>query len=466
MAVRVLILGAAGRDFHNFNVCYRDRLDREVVAFTAAQIPNIAERRYPPELAGSRYPDGIPIYPEEDLPDLVRRLGIDEVVFAYSDVSHTHVMHLASVALAAGADFILLGPRSTMLAARRPVISVGAVRTGAGKSPAGRRLAEIIRAAGYRPAVVRHPMPYGDLASQAVQRFATYEDLDRQHCTIEEREEYEPHLAHGTVVFAGVDYERILQAAEAEGDVILWEGGNNDFPFFRPDLHLVLVDPHRPGHESTYHPGEANLRMADVAIISKVNTATPAQVEAVRASVVRLNPTAAVIEADLLIAVDDEALVRGRRVLVIEDGPTLTHGEMPYGAGVLAAQRLGATLVDPRPFAAPSLAAAYARYPHLGAVLPAMGYGEAQIADLEATVRATPCEVVVCATPVDLRRLLRTDRPFVRVTYALQERPQGALDEFVLTAIRRRMGRAGPVPRPAPAASPPGSTHGSAGGSR
>lgn len=457
MPVRVLILGAAGRDFHNFNVCYRDRPEREVVAFTATQIPNIADRRYPSDLAGPRYPEGIPIYPEEHLADLIRRLGTDEVVFAYSDVSHEHVMHLASIALAAGADFILLGPRSTMLPSRRPVISVGAVRTGAGKSPAARRIAEIIRAAGFRPAVVRHPMPYGDLAAQAVQRFASYEDLDRHNCTIEEREEYEPHLARGTVVFAGVDYARILRAAEADADVILWEGGNNDLPFFRPDLHLVLVDPHRPGHEDAYHPGEANLRMADVVIISKVNTAAPEQVEAVRASVARLNPTAAVIEADLLISVDDEQQARGRRALVIEDGPTLTHGGMPYGAGVLAAERLGATLVDPRPFAAPSIAAVYGRYPHLGAVLPAMGYGDAQLADLAVTIEATPCDVVVCATPVDLRRLITISRPIVRVTYALLERPEGAMDELVLATIRRRVGPASPAPR--------GSARGSPGGS-
>src|SRR3990170_3679142 len=309
MARRVLILGAAGRDFHNFNVCYRGRPDREVVAFTAAQIPNIADRRYPPELAGPRYPHGIPIHAEEDLAGLIRRLGIDEVVFAYSDVSHEHVMHVAWIALAGGADFILLGPRSTMLPSQRPVISVGAVRTGAGKSPAARRIAEIVRTAGFRPAVVRHPMPYGDLAAQAVQRFASYEDLDWYECTIEEREEYEPHLAHGTLVFAGVDYERVLRAAEADADVILWEGGNNDFPFLRPDLHLVLVDPHRPGHEHAYHPGEANLRMADIVIISKVNTAKPEHVKAVRASVMRLNPDAVVVEADLMISVDDEELV-------------------------------------------------------------------------------------------------------------------------------------------------------------
>jgi predicted GTPase len=439
MTARVLILGAAGRDFHNFNVCYRDRDDREVVAFTATQIPNIADRRYPPGLAGSRYPEGIPIYPEDRLPALIHDLRVDEVVFAYSDVSHEHVMHLASISLAAGADFILLGPSRTMLRARRPVVSVGAVRTGAGKSPTTRRIAEIIRGAGWRPVVVRHPMPYGDLAAQACQRFATYEDLDRYDCTIEEREEYEPHLAMGTVVYAGVDYERILRAAEPEADVILWDGGNNDWPFYASDLHIVVVDPHRAGHEQAYHPGETNLRLADVAVVSKVNTAPPGAVDAVLDAVRRLNPGALVVQADLEITVDDPSLVRGRQALVIEDGPTLTHGGMPYGAGVLAAQRLGATLVDPRPWATASIAGVFRQYPHLGSLLPAMGYGNAQLDDLAATIAATPCDVVVCATPVDLRRVIRITQPFVRVTYALRERPTDALVEPVRQAIRRRL---------------------------
>lgn len=446
MSTRVLILGAAGRDFHNFNVCYRDNPHREVVAFTATQIPNIADRRYPPELAGPRYPHGIPIYPESELERLIRELNVHEVVFAYSDVSHEHVMNLASASLAAGADFVLLGPRRTMLASARPVVSIGAVRTGAGKSPAARRVAEIIRSAGWCLVVVRHPMPYGDLAAQACQRFATLDDLDRYQCTIEEREEYEPHLTRGTIVYAGVDYERILRAAEAEADVILWEGGNNDLPFYAPDLHLVVVDPHRPGHERSYHPGEANLRMADVAIIGKVNTARPESVEAVRDSIRRLNPGAQVLDADLVITVDDETLVAGRRALVIEDGPTLTHGEMSYGAGVLAARRLGATLVDPRPWAAPSIQAVYRDYPQLGALLPAMGYGDEQVRELEQTIAATPCDAVICATPVDLRRLISIAKPVVRVTYEFRERPEGALAAPVLESVRRRMGSTAVLP--------------------
>jgi len=371
-ARRVLILGAAGRDFHNFNVCYRDDPRYAVVAFTAAQIPNIAGRRYPPQLAGPRYPHGIPIYKEEELPELIRRLDVQEVVFAYSDVPHEHVMHLGSVALAGGADFVLLGPRHTMLEARKPVIAVCAVRTGAGKSPAARRVAAIIWEAGRRPVVVRHPMAYGNLADQACQRFASWEDLDRYRCTIEEREEYEPHLARGTVVYAGVDSHRVLAAAEDEADAIVWDGGNNDFPFFRPDLHIVIVDPHRAGDERRYHPGETNLLMADLLIVSKVNTAAPEAVRAVRASAEGANPSAVIVEADLAISVDHEELIAGRRVLVVEDGPTLTHGGMAYGAGMLAAQQRGATLVDPRPRAPASLAAVYRRHPQLGPVLPAM----------------------------------------------------------------------------------------------
>jgi predicted GTPase len=439
MTARVLILGAAGRDFHNFNMYDRDRDDRQVVAFTATQIPHIADRRYPPELAGARYPQGIPIHPEDRLSDLIHELRVDEVVFSYSDVSHEHVMHVASIVLAAGADFVLLGPNRTMLQSSRPVVSVGAVRTGAGKSPTTRRIVDIIRGIGWRMVVVRHPMPYGDLVAQACQRFASLDDLDRYQCTIEEREEYEPLLARGTVVFAGVDYARILAAAELEADVILWDGGNNDLPFFRPDLHIVMVDPHRPGHESSYHPGEANLRMADVVVISKVNTAAPEAVQAVESSVRRMNPDAAIVEAELAIVVDDEQLISGHRVLAIEDGPTLTHGEMPYGAGVLAAQRLHAVLVDPRPWAAPSIAEVYRRFPHLGPVLPAMGYGNAQIADLAATIEATPCDAVICATPVDLRRLISIRRPVARVTYELRERPADALAGYVLPALQRRL---------------------------
>jgi predicted GTPase len=435
MRTRVVILGAAGRDFHNFNVCYRDRPEYEVVAFTATQIPNIAGRRYPPELAGALYPQGIPIFPEEELATLLRRQRIDAVVFAYSDVSHEHVMHLASTALAAGADFILLGPRRTALPAARPVVSIGAVRTGAGKSPTTRRVVRILRAAGWRTVVLRHPMPYGDLSAQACQRFASWEDLERYRCTLEEREEYELHLAQGTTVYAGVDYQRILRAAEQEADVIVWEGGNNDLPFVRPDIHIVVVDPHRPGHEQRYHPGEANLRMADVVLISKVNTASPAALQAVRTSISALNPAAFVVEGELIIEVDDAELLRGRRALVIEDGPTLTHGEMGYGAGTLAAREHGATIVDPRPWAVRSIAEVYARYAHLGPVLPAMGYGKEQLADLTSTIDAVPCDVVVCATPVDLRRVLPIARPVVRVLYRLEERPAEALADLLLPRL-------------------------------
>ncbi len=433
---RVLILGAAGRDFHNFNVCYRDDPDATVVAFTATQIPNIAGRRYPPDLAGPRYPDGIPIVSETGLAELIRRLRVDQVVFAYSDVSYQHVMHVASVALACGADFVLLGPRRTMLAARKPVVSVCAVRTGAGKSPVTRRVAEILRSAGLRPGVVRHPMPYGDLARQACQRFTSVDDLDRQACTIEEREEYEPHLVRGVPVFAGVDYGRVVAAAEGEADVVLWDGGNNDLPFVRPDLHIVVADALRPGHETAYYPGEANVLLADVVIISKVNTAPPDAVREIRATVGALNPRAKILEADLIILVDGEDRIRGRRALVVEDGPTLTHGGMASGAGALAVQRLGGSLVDPRPWARGSIADAYRDYPHLGPVLPAIGYGDRQLRELEATVAAVPCEVVVCATPIDLRRVITVAQPLARVTYEARDHPEGALAAAVLAAVR------------------------------
>lgn len=442
----MVILGAAGRDFHNFNVCFRDRPEYEVVAFTATQIPNIAGRRYPPELAGPLYPEGIPIVPEEELAALLHRQTVDTVIFAYSDVSHQHVMHLASTALAAGADFTLLGPRRTALPAARPVISVGAVRTGAGKSPTTRRVVQILRSAGWRTVILRHPMPYGDLSTQVCQRFASWEDLDRHRCTLEEREEYELHLAQGTVVYAGVDYQRILPAAEQEADVIVWEGGNNDLPFVRPDIHIVVVDPHRPGHERIYHPGEANLRMADVVLISKVNTASPAALQAVRDSIAALNPTAAVVEGSLVIEVDNGEQLRGKRVLVIEDGPTLTHGEMGYGAGTLAARERGAVIVDPRPWAVGSIAEVYARYAQLGPVLPAMGYGQEQLADLAATIAAVPCDVVVCATPVDLRRVLAIARPVVRVLYRLEERPPGTLAELLLPRLAPLRSHSSPVP--------------------
>ncbi|MFQ6074417.1 MAG: cyclic 2,3-diphosphoglycerate synthase, partial [Candidatus Bathyarchaeia archaeon] len=387
-------MGAAGRDFHNFNVYYRNNPKYEVVAFTATQIPGIEKRAYPPELAGPDYPNGIPIYPERDLPELIKEHGVNEVVFAYSDVSHEYVMHRASIALANGADFRLLGPFATMLKAEVPVVSVCAVRTGSGKSQTSRRVTEILRKKGFKVVVVRHPMPYGDLTKQVCQRFASREDLDKQECTIEEREEYEPHINNGIIVYAGVDYERILREAEKEADIIVWDGGNNDMPFYKPDLHIVVADPHRPGHEIVYHPGETNLRMADVVVINKVDTANPANVQTVRKNVKRLNPKAIIIEAASPITVDKPELIKGRKVLVVEDGPTLTHGNMPYGAGTIAAKRLGATeIVDPRPYAVGSIVKTFEEYPHLGAVLPAIGYGKEQIKELEETINQTPCDV-------------------------------------------------------------------------
>ncbi len=433
MPKRVIIMGAAGRDFHNFNVYFRDNPDYQVVAFTATQIPNIEGRRYPPELAGRLYPEGIPIYPEEELTELVRRYQVDQVVFAYSDVSHEYVMHKASQALVAGADFRLMGIGSTMLTSRKPVVAVCAVRTGSGKSQTTRHVCDVLRRMGHQVVVVRHPMPYGDLTAQIVQRFATYEDLDRYRCTIEEREEYEPHIERGVVVYAGVDYERILRQAEEEADVIVWDGGNNDLPFFCPDLHIVVADPHRPGHELRYHPGEANLRAADVVVINKVDTADPANVALVQRSVQEVNPQAIVVEAASPIFVEDPGAIQGRRVLVIEDGPTLTHGEMAYGAGVTAARRFGAAeLVDPRPYAVRSIAETFRKYPHIGPLLPAMGYGDEQIRDLEDTINATPCDLVLAATPVDIRRLLKVRYPVERVRYELQVLSQPTLEEILL----------------------------------
>ena len=418
---RVIIMGAAGRDFHNFNVVFRNDSRYEVVAFTATQIPNIEGRQYPPELAGPLYPDGIPIVPEDDLERLIQEQAVDTVVFAYSDVSHEYVMHRASRALAAGADFLLLGPERTMLKAAKPVIAVCAARTGSGKSQTTRYVSDLLRQMGYRVAVIRHPMPYGNLNEQVAQRFATYEDLDRYHCTIEEREEYEPHLDRGNVVFAGVDYGRILEMAQEEADVILWDGGNNDLPFYRPDLHIVVVDPLRAGHEMRYHPGEANVHMADVIVINKVDSASADAVRQVRENVRRLNPNATVVEAASPIFVEDPQAIRGKRVLVIEDGPTLTHGEMPYGAGVVAAQKFGAReLVDPRPYAVGSIQATFQKYPHIGPLLPAMGYGKKQIAELEATINATPCDLVLVATPIDIRRVAAIQHPTDRVRYELQ----------------------------------------------
>jgi predicted GTPase len=421
MTRRVLIMGAAGRDFHDFNVVYRDDPDIRVVAFTATQIPFIDERRYPTQLAGPRYPDGIPIYPEDRLEELILDLAVDDVVFAYSDVSHEHVMHCASRALANGATFVLHGPRRTMLDAEVPVVAVCAVRTGCGKSPTTRYVAELLKREGLRVVVVRHPMPYGDLVAQRVQRFADMEDLDRAHVTIEEREEYEAHVRAGTTVYAGVDYGAILARAQAECDVLLWDGGNNDLPFYRPDVHITVADPLRAGHERTFHPGEANVRMADAVLINKMDAATPEQVEAVEDSVHELNPEATILHANSRLTLDAPASVQGHRVLVVEDGPTLTHGGMKYGAGVVAARRAGASeIVDPRPYVTGTLAAIFERY-DVGPVLPAEGYSDAQLAELERALAETPCDAIVIGTPIDLRRLIRLTKPAVRVGYELEE---------------------------------------------
>ena len=432
----VLILGAAGRDFHNFNVFFRQNLDYQVVAFTATQIPDIAGRRYPAVLAGRLYPDGIPIFEEKDLESLIEDFSVDVVVFSYSDISHQNLMHLASRAGAAGADFWLLGPEHSQIASRVPVISVCAVRTGCGKSPVSRLVAAELRKHGRKPVVIRHPMPYGDLAVQAVQRFATLEDLDLQQCTIEEREEYEPHICQGTVVYTGVDYEKILHQAEKEADVILWDGGNNDTPFYKSDLEIVVVDPHRPGHELSYYPGEVNLRRADVLVINKVDTAQQHDIETVRQNIRLNNPRASVCEMACRVAVKDPELVRGKLVLVVEDGPTLTHGEMPYGAGVVAARQCGASeLVDPRPYAVGSIRGTYERYQHLTSLLPAMGYSDMQRHELEETIRRTPCDLVIVATPIDLARTIKVERPNLRVTYAVEELTKPSLADYLANFV-------------------------------
>ena len=418
---RVIIMGAAGRDFHNFNCCFRDNPLFRLVAFTAAQIPSISDRRYPPSLAGPLYPKGIPIYPEERLPDLIRRHRVQQVVFAYSDISHDQLMHTASLVLACGADFRLIGPDATMLASRRPVVSVCAVRTGCGKSQVVRYFCDILQEQRIRPVVVRHPMPYGDLAAQTVERFAEPADLDRFHCTIEEREEYEHLLEHGAIVYAGVDYRRILRRAEAEARIIIWDGGNNDLPFFRPDLEIVVADPLRPGHETSWYPGEVNLRRAQIVVVNKVNTAGLAAVEMVEAAAKRVNPAARVVRTASLVTMPDGERIRGKRVLVIEDGPSVTHGSLPSGAGLAAARQHGAEVVDPRPWARGSLAGVYAAFPHLGPVLPAMGYSPAQVEDLAATIAAVPTDFVLAATPIDLNRLLASPQPIIRVSYAVRE---------------------------------------------
>ncbi len=434
MATRILIMGAAGRDFHNFNLVFRDNPAWQVVAFTATQIPNIEGRTYPATLAGPLYPDGIPIFPEDELVHLIRKFSVDEVIFAYSDVSHETVMHRASVALAAGADFRLLGPKATMLKSKRPVVAICAVRTGSGKSQTTRAVARALGAMGKRFVVVRHPMPYGDLTRQAVQRFATMDDLTKEDVTIEEREEYEPHIARGSIVYAGADYEKILRRAEKEADIILWDGGNNDMPFFQPDLLFVVADPHRPGHELTFYPGETNLRMADVVVINKVDSATKENIARVRENIRVANPKAVIVEAASPISVEevDAEAIRGKRVLAVEDGPTLTHGGMSFGAGILAARKFGASeIIDPRPYAVGSIREAFQRYPKTGAVLPALGYGAKQIAELEATINAAPVDLVLIATPIDLRRIVKIKHPTVRVRYDLKEIGQPTLADIL-----------------------------------
>ncbi|TML17762.1 MAG: GTPase [Actinobacteria bacterium] len=431
---RVLIAGAAGRDFHNFNLVYRDRPEYEVVAFTATQIPNIDGRRYPAELAGTLYPEGIPILPETALEELVREHEIDSVVFAYSDVTHEHVMHIGSRALAAGASYHLISPHHTMLATPKPSVAICAVRTGSGKSQTTRHVAALFRKAGKRVAVLRHPMPYGDLTKQAVQRFEQYEDLDAADATIEEREEYEPHLAEGNLVFAGIDYERILRAAEREADVILWDGGNNDTPFVRPDLHIVVVDPHRPGHELRYHPGETNLRMADVCVVNKIDSATQEGIDAVLNSIHENTRDATVVLAASPFHVEGDAEeIRGKRVLAVEDGPTLTHGEMTYGAAVLAAKQYGAAeLVDPRNCAVGSIAQTFEDYLNVGRLLRALGYGRQQMEDLRETIHRCEVDLVLIGTPIDLRRLIELDKPALRVTYKLQEMGEPTLEQVLV----------------------------------
>jgi predicted GTPase len=419
---RIIIMGAAGRDFHNFNLAYRNNQEVEVFAFTATQIPNIEGRKYPPELAGQFYPDGIPIYPEKDLIALIKNESIDEVVFSYSDVSFQYVMEKASEVMAAGADFTVLGVNHTMIESKVPVVAVVAVRTGCGKSQTSRKVTTILRAAGKRVVAVRHPMPYGDLVSQNVQRYASIEDMKKYNCTVEEMEEYEPHIVNGIIIYAGVDYEAILHAAEKEADIIVWDGGNNDMSFYRPDLLITVADPHRPGHELTYYPGETNVRLADVVVINKVESARPEDVDLVRRNIRSINPGATVIEAASPISVGDESIIRGKRVLVVEDGPTLTHGGMSYGAGTIAAKKFGASeIVDPRPFLADSIAETFRMYPHIGVLLPAMGYGDKQIRDLETTINQVKCDSVIIGTPIDLSRIMNIQKPTVRVNYDLAE---------------------------------------------
>jgi len=445
MVKKVIIMGAAGRDFHNFNTFYRSNPDYEVVAFTAAQISDldaesgVEKRVYPPELAGIGYPGGIMIYPESMLEGLIEELDVDEVVFSYSDVSHSYVMNEASRALAAGTTFILLGPEATMIKPSKPLVSVCASRTGSGKSPTSRWLLPLLRERGYRVVVIRHPMPYGNLAKQRVQRFETLEDLDRHECTIEEREDYEPHIENGAIVFAGVDYKEILEAAEKEADVVVWDGGNNDFPFYEPTVHIVLVDPHRVGDELNYYPGTTNVRMADIVIVSKVNTAKPEDVERTIENVKGLNRSARVFKADILITAEREEELEGKRVLVVEDGPTVTHGGMSYGAATIKAKELGAIIIDPRPYATGSIKELYELYPHLEKVLPAVGYSENQMDELSQAINDTPCDLVLLGTPTDIRRYLKVEKPVVRVRYELEEIVPGEIEEAIFDLLSKAL---------------------------
>lgn len=430
--IKVIIMGAAGRDFHNFNTVFRDNRKYDVVAFTATQIPNIDGRKYPAALAGPLYPKGIPILPEEELAGAIERFGVDEVVFSYSDVSHQYVMEKASLAMAHGADFKVLGTRHTMLKAKVPVVAVVAVRTGSGKSQTSRKVCSYLRSQGKRVVAIRHPMPYGDLVKQKVQRYASIADLKKFKCTVEEMEEYEPHIVEGGIIYAGVDYDAILRKAEKEADIIVWDGGNNDMPFYKSDLTITVVDPHRPGHELTYYPGSTNVRLADVIVINKVDSAAPENITTVIRNVASINPHATIIQANSRIDVENEEVIRGNKVLVVEDGPTLTHGEMAYGAGMLAAKRFGAReIIDPRPYAVKSIAATYEKYPNTGTLLPAMGYGDTQVKDLETTINHVPCDAVIIGTPIDLRRIINIKKPSTRVAYSLDEKTKPDLEDVL-----------------------------------
>ena len=435
---RILILGAAGRDFHNFNTCYRDNPAYKVVAFTATQIPDIAGRKYPVELAGKLYPNGIPIYEESDAVNIIKRENVDECIFSYSDVTNEYVMRLGSICISAGADFKLLGCNSTMIKSTKPVIAITAVRTGAGKSQTTRYISRILKEMGKKVVAIRHPMPYGDLVKQTCQRFETYADLDLHKCTIEEREENEPHIDNGFIIYSGVDYEKILRQAETEADVILWDGGNNDLPFYRCNIHLVIADPHRPGHEMTYYPGATNFLRADVIIINKCDSAKEENIKSIEENAAKYNPKALVIRANSPVTTEKPEMIKDKKVLVIEDGPTLTHGSMSYGAGVVAARNAGAgKIVDPSPYAVASIAATYEKYPNAKGILPAMGYGDKQIKDLEASIDATPCDVVLSATPIDITRILKVNKPMVRASYDLAEIKKGQLAEVIKKVLSK-----------------------------